>query len=92
MVILTMTIERFYVSSEEDSLRFALRLMAGTVALGFCCYLILRWEDVGQVLLAHPEVHLFTIAALILLGRYTGYRLTELWRFRDLAKPPEPEA
>ena len=87
MVILTMTIERFYLTSEEDSLRFALQLMAGTVAVGFCCYLVLRWESVGAVLLAHPEVHLFTIAALVLLGRYTGYRLTELWRFRDLVRP-----
>jgi len=92
MVILTMTIERFYVTTEEDSFRFALQLMAGTVAVGFCCYLVLRWEDVGRVLLAHPEVHLFTVAALVLLGRYTGYRLTELWRFRDLAGPRAPEA
>ena len=92
MVILTMTIERFYLTSEEDSFRFALQLMAGTVAVGFCCYLVLRWEDVGRVLVAHPELHLFTVAVLILLGRYTGYRLTELWRFRDLAKPPGPEA
>jgi hypothetical protein len=66
--------------------------MAGTVAVGFCCYLVLRWEDVGRVLLAHPEVHLFTVGALVLLGRYTGYRLTELWRFRDLAGPKGPEA
>ena len=27
----------------------------------------------------------FTVVALILVGRYTGYRLTELWRFRDLS-------
>jgi len=91
MVILTMTIERFYLTSEEDSLRFALQLLAGTVAVGFCCYLVLRWEEVGRVLLAHPEVHLFTVAVLVLLGRYTGYRLTELWRFRDITRPPAPE-
>ena len=38
----------------------------------------------------YPEVHFFTIAAFILLGRYAGYRLTELWRFRDLVEPSEP--
>jgi hypothetical protein len=49
--------------------------------------MILCWATVGRMLLVHPELHCFTIAALILLGRYSGYRLTELWRFRDLAGP-----
>ncbi len=86
MVILTMTIERFYVTAEEDGLRFAVQLLAGTLAVGFFCYLILRWQTVGYLLLIHPEVHLFTVALLILMGRYTGYRLTELWRFRDFGE------
>jgi hypothetical protein len=87
MVILTMTVERFYLTAEEDGARFALQLLAGTTVVAACCYAVLRWDEVGDLLLAFPEVHLFTIASLILLGRYTGYRLTELWRFRDIAKP-----
>ena len=87
MVILTMTIERFYVSAEEDGLPNSFRLLAGTLLVAFCCYLILCWKTVGSVLLTYPEIHLFTVAALILLGRYSGYRLTELWRFRDLTEP-----
>jgi transglutaminase-like putative cysteine protease len=83
MVILTMTVERFYVTAEEDGGRFALQLLAGTMAVALCCYLALRWAAVGSLLFRFPELHLFTIAALILIGRYTGYRLTELWRFRD---------
>ncbi len=83
MVILTMTIERFYLTSEEDSVLFALQLLAGTVAVAVCCYLVLRWAAVGRFLFLFPEAHLFTIAVLVLMGRYTGYRLTELWRFRD---------
>lgn len=78
MVILTMTIERFYLNAEEDGVRSALQVMAGTLLVASCCYLVLRWEEVGRLLLAYPESHLFTVAILILLGRYTGYRLTEL--------------
>jgi hypothetical protein len=44
----------------------------------------LCWKAVGSLLVAYPETHLLTIALLVLLGRYSGYRLTELWRFRDL--------
>ena len=84
MVILTMTIERFFINMEEDGVPNAFRLLGLTVLVAFCCYLVLRWNSVGQLLLAYPETHLVTIAVLILMGRYTGYRLTELWRFRDL--------
>jgi len=87
LVILTMTVERFHVTSEEDGLRFAIQLLAGTMLVAACCYAVLRWDAVGDLLLVFPELHLFTLAALVLLGRYTGYRLTELWRFRDMVKP-----
>jgi hypothetical protein len=42
-------------------------------------------EYLSQILLGYPELLLFVAAALLLIGRYTGYRLTELWRFRDMA-------
>jgi hypothetical protein len=90
MVILTMLIERFHVSMEEDGLMFTLQLAAGTLLVALLCYLMLGWERVGEWVLTYPEVHFFTIAAFIILGRYAGYRLTELWRFRDLVEPGEP--
>jgi hypothetical protein len=90
MVILTILIERFHVTVEEDGLMFALKLSAGTIAVAALCYMVLGWEEVGAWVLTYPEVHFFTIAAFILLGRYAGYRLTELWRFRDLVEPKEP--
>ncbi len=89
MVILTMTIERFYLTAEEDGTVPAFQLLGGTVLVAFSCYLVLRWDEVGRLLFAFPEVHLLTIAVLVLIGRYTGYRLTEWWRFRDLV-PPRP--
>jgi hypothetical protein len=30
-----------------------------------------------------PELLLVLLALIILIGRYTGYRLSELFRFRD---------
>ena len=91
MVILTMAIERFYVTAEEDSLRYATQLLGGTLLVAFCCYLVLNWKQIGRMILVYPEIHFFTVAALVLLGRYTGYRLTELWRFRHLAGPQSDE-
>ena len=39
---------------------------------------------------ADPETLGLVMAAQLLIGRYTGYRLVELWRFRDLIKDPPP--
>jgi hypothetical protein len=87
---MTMLIERFHVTVDEDGLVYAIQLAIGTLAVGLLCYLVLGWDKVGAWVLTYPEAHFFTIAAFILLGRYAGYRLTELWRFRDLVEPSEP--
>jgi transglutaminase-like putative cysteine protease len=89
MVILTTLIERFHVSAEEDGIVHTVQLAAGTLLVALLCYLILGWENVGHWVLTYPESHLFTIAAFVTLGRYAGYRLTELWRFRDLVEMRE---
>jgi hypothetical protein len=41
---------------------------------------------VGRLFFTYPEMHLFVVAVLILVGRYTGYQLLEMWRFRDVVE------
>jgi hypothetical protein len=41
-------------------------------------------RQVQHVVLAFPELLLLVLALTLALGRYTGYRLTELKRFRAL--------
>jgi hypothetical protein len=89
MVILTMLIERFYVTTEEDGMMYTVKLAAGTLLVASLVYAILAWNEVGQFVLIYPESHLYTIAIFIVLGRYAGYRITELWRFRDLVTHSE---
>jgi transglutaminase-like putative cysteine protease len=87
MVILTNLVERFYVTTEEDSIFEAVRLLLASVLLALAIYLLLCSPGLGNILFDYPEMHFFTVAALILIGRYTGYRLMELIRFRDLVPP-----
>ncbi len=89
MVILTNLIERFHVSADEDGILYTVKLAVGTLLVALLCYLVLVSEEVGEFVLTYPEAHFYTIAAFIMLGRYAGYRLTELWRFRDLIGPGE---
>jgi hypothetical protein len=42
---------------------------------------------VRHFVLVFPELLLVLLALTLLMGRYTGYRLTELMRFKALAEP-----
>ena len=86
VVILTMMIERCKITAEEDGHLQALRVLAGTLGVAICCFFVLRITGLGRLVLTFPEVQLFIVAALLLVGRYSGYRLTELWRFRDIVR------
>jgi hypothetical protein len=88
IVILTMMIERFNIIVEEDGLPNALRVFATTILVAVCCFLVMKVEWIGRTTLVFPEVQLFNIAILLLLGRYSGYRLSEIWRFRDITQTP----
>src|SRR5207244_2610146 len=46
-------------------------------------------EPVATWMLGHPETLGLVLAAQFLIGRYTGYRLSELYRFRDLIEEQE---
>ena len=81
-VILTMTIERFFVITEEAGAREALWTAAGSAGVAVITYGILQLEPLQLTFFVYPEL-LFAVAAVqVLLGRYTGYRLLELLRFR----------
>ncbi|MEW6333383.1 MAG: UUP1 family membrane protein [Thermodesulfobacteriota bacterium] len=85
-VILTMTIERFFILIEESGVGAAARTALGSVAVSVIAYGLISWEPLQFTFFIYPEL-LLTVAALqILLGRYTGYRLSELYRFQSLRK------
>lgn len=83
-VILTMTVERFYILIEEAGGREALVTSLGSAAVASLTYFILDIERLQLLFFVYPEL-LFAVAGCqIMLGRYTGYRLSEYIRFRAL--------
>jgi len=83
-VILTMTIERFFVVIEEDGLRRALMTSAGSTAVSVIAYQVVNWERLQMLFFVYPELMLVVAALQVLIGQYTGYRVSELFRFRNL--------
>ena len=49
------------------------------------CFFTQRLKWLEHLIFAFPELRLMALAVVILLGRYTGYRLTELTRFKALS-------
>ena len=85
MVIMTMTIERMSIVWEERGRNEALRQGVGSLFVAAVAYLFMTIKLVEHLVFVFPELLLVILAMTLLLGRYTGYRLTELWRFRALA-------
>lgn len=85
MVILTMTIERLSILWDERGGDTALKQAGGSLIVAILCYLLMRWSLLEYWFFAFPELLLVLLALTLLLGRYTGYRLTEIGRFKVLA-------
>jgi len=81
MVILTMTIERMSIVWEERGAGDAIRQGIGSLAAACICYLVMGIDQIEHLVFVFPELLLCVLAVTILLGRYTGYRLTEVMRF-----------
>ena len=86
IVILTMTIERFFVLVEESGPKKAFLTALGSAAVATITYEILHWEPLQLTFFVYPELLAAVAAIQILIGRYTGFRLTEIVRFRALRR------
>ena len=88
IVILSMTIERMTIVWDERGAKEALQQAGGSFAVAVLCYLLMSLEVVKHFVFVFPESQLILLAGVLLLGRYSGYRLVELPRFRVLAGSP----
>lgn len=86
MVILTMVIERMSIMWEQRGPQEALLEGVGSAAVAALAYLVMGLAVIEYLLFVFPEILLVVLGLTILMGRYTGYRLSELVRFRELAK------
>jgi hypothetical protein len=89
MVILTMTIERMSIVWEERGPREAVQEGVGSLLTATLAYAAMSWGLMAHLITTFPELLLLLLALTLLLGRYSGYRLLELQRFRALAGEPQ---
>lgn len=86
LVILTHVVERFWTVEAEDGTMTSFKALAGTVIVTVVISLSLAPRTITTWFFRYPELLGIVLALNLLLGRYTGYRLSELYRFRDLIR------
>ena len=66
------------------------RRIAATLAAIYLTYGVIQARGLQTIFLVYPELLLVILGLLVAVGRYTGYRLSELIRFRALAATTPP--
>ncbi|MDD7983446.1 inactive transglutaminase family protein [Lentisphaera marina] len=86
MIIISWTIERTSIMWEEHGGREVIEKMGGSLIVSVIVYFVMTHSFVKYFTFTFPEVMLIMLAFVLLIGVYTGYRLTELFRFEPLLK------
>jgi len=87
VLILALLAEDFSRVQLGKSFKVALSLTTETLILSFVSYLFLTFTPLQEFALLNPEVLLLSVAIFdLILGRYVGLRLMEIWRFRKLIR------
>nr|WP_281459961.1 inactive transglutaminase family protein [Pseudomonas sp. P13] len=86
MVILTMTIERLSITWEERGASHAMKVAIGTLFAAALAHLIMSVPELVYFVFTFPAILLILVGFMLAMGRYRGYRLTELVRFKAFVK------
>jgi hypothetical protein len=86
MVILTMTIERLSITWEERGGSHAFKVAVGTLFAATLAHLLMSVPELNYFVFTFPAILMVLVGFMLAMGRYRGYRLTELFRFKAFLK------
>ncbi|MGL6028009.1 MAG: 7TM domain-containing protein, partial [Vibrio sp.] len=86
MIILSWTIERMSILWEEEGAKEVLLQGGGSLFTSILIYLAMTNAYVQHLTFNFIGLQLVVLAAILLLGTYTGYRISELRRFKPLVE------
>lgn len=91
LLIMSTLAESFLNVKTEQGLTSAILAIGETVLAALVCVFLVQWGPFQSLLLAYPELLLLTVLVNVLLGRWTGLRLFEYFRFRDVFRHLQEE-
>lgn len=91
LLIMSTLSESFLTLKTEQGWTSAIVGVTETIIASLLCVFIVQWPVFQSFLLAYPELILLTLPINALLGRWTGLRLVEYFRFREVFKHLQEE-
>jgi len=90
VLIMITLVEKFVAAQIEKGARGAIILTLETLALSIICYFVASWSWLQNLVFLYPLwIILAAILINIFLGKWTGLRLSEYIRFREVIKYAE---
>lgn len=86
MIILSWTVERMSILWEEEGWKEVATQGGGSLLTAVLIYIAMTNVYVEHLTFNFIGLQLVVLAVILMLGNYTGYRLTELRRFKPLAE------
>lgn len=86
MIILSWTVERMSILWEEEGWKAVATQGGGSLLTAILIYIAMTNPFVQHLTFNFIGVQLIILAVILMLGNYTGYRLSELRRFKPLAE------
>ena len=92
IIITAWIIERASITWEEEGAKNTIKEILNTLLTAVVTYFVISNETVRHVMFAFNELNMVIMFIVMLLGTYTGYRLTEITRFAPLVSKDEKDA
>jgi hypothetical protein len=89
MLMMSTLVERFVAIQGEQGLKSALIVVGEAILVAVICTIVAEWPWLKGVMLGHPELILLFLILNVLLGRWTGLRVIEYYRFREIIRHAE---
>ncbi len=84
MIILSWTIERMSILWEEEGYKEVLKQGGGSLFVAVCAFIAMDSAVIQHLTFNFLGLQLVILAIVLILGNYTGFRLSELKRFKPL--------
>lgn len=84
MMVMSTISEKFISAQNVNGVKSALMIAGETVLVSLIAYSFVMWPSIQTTILTTPEFIFLPVIGIIWLGRFTGLRLTEYFKFRTL--------
>ncbi len=84
MLVMSSVAEKFMAAQSEEGFRGAVFGVLETLIVVTACYYLISWTSFNNLVMSWPELILIPLLLILLIGKFSGLRLSEYLRFKSL--------